>query len=48
MNEVVQKMLDHPFASLIVIGAIGTAVASIVGAIKGVPGTPFVSVSSGK
>lgn len=40
MKEVVKKMVDHPFATMIAVGAVGSAVADIIRAIRGVPATP--------
>lgn len=45
MKEIIQEALRRPFAALIIIGAFGQAVASIVGAAVGTPGKPFVDVT---
>ena len=48
MKEVVKEMLRHPFSTVIVTGALGTAIAGIISAIKGNPGKSFVDVSMTK
>ena len=48
MKEVVKEMLAHPIASLVIIGAIGSAAANIVRAAKGCPKSPFVGLNIGE
>lgn len=44
MKEVVKEVLAHPIATLIVVGAVGSAIAGIVSAAKGTT-EPIVRVS---
>ena len=48
MKDTVRQMLEHPIATVIVLGAIGTAIASIVSAARGVPCKPFVDAPLSK
>ena len=48
MKEVVKEMLAHPIASLVVIGAIGSAVADVARAVKGNPKGPVIGLTIGE
>ena len=44
MKDIVKETLNHPFATAFIIGALGTAIASIVSAARGVPCKPLIDV----
>lgn len=48
MNETVKCMIDHPFASAFIVGAISTGIARIIATIKGVEVKPAMSISIDK
>ena len=44
MKDIVSKMLAHPFASCLIIGAVTGGVANIIRAARGVENRPFVEL----
>lgn len=48
MKEIMKQMLEHPFATVIILGAVGSAIASIVSAARGIPIKPLIDVSFSK
>jgi len=48
MKDTVKEILAHPIATILIVGAIASAVASIVSATKGVPIKPLVDISLSK
>lgn len=45
MKNTISEMLQHPLATILIIGSIGTAVARIVSASKSVSIKPFVDIT---
>lgn len=48
MKDVFGKMLDHPIATIIIVGEIGCVMANIINACKGVETKPLISIRIGK
>lgn len=48
MKDVVSEMLKHPFATILIIGAVGSLVAEIISVSRGNARKPFVDVSMSK
>lgn len=48
MKDVVETILNHPIASLLVIGAVSFGVADVIRAVKGTRTEPMVNLSVNK
>lgn len=46
MKDVIKNMLEHPLASVWIIGSIGGGIAGIIRAIKGIKNEPIVSINT--
>lgn len=42
MKDTVKEILEHPIATIIILGTVGSVVAEIIGAIKGTPKEPLI------
>ena len=48
MNDIIETVLRHPIASVIVIGVTASGIADIIRAKKGVAGEPFIRITVNK
>ena len=46
MNDILKKMLDHPFATIIIISATTNGIANIISAVKGNEIRPIVKITT--
>ena len=44
MSNTIKSMLEHPIASIFVVGAVGSAISRIIYAVRGIPG--YLSVTT--
>lgn len=44
MKNTINQMLNHPFATIMIVGSVGNAVANVVRAVKGCDAEPMVKI----